>query len=740
MDENFKKGSGTEPSDKLSSEPVSEQAKKPDEKLSETPNMKSSQSSNPVSAKEATDKPTEPQPDKAEAPSKSTKPSLFDTLKISLTRRTKPDKPKIKTGETKAPDFSAPQTPKSPDKAPDKSLEDKKPLHVEIGDLKSAFDTGSRPAANADAKSPAIKAPANSAAEKAPTKPDTAPNPSSVSSTKENVQPPVAAPSATSPKQAAKPSEANSLALQDTQKQSLQQTDPYAPKIQPVAKKKEPKQKMSGQKKAIIAVSIVAAVIALAVALWFAIFKTMWIAANSDPVYVTSVGQLVGMDMGTNPRYAAVVEPQKTIDVNKDDTKTVATIHVQENDEVEEGTPLFSYDTQEMEHNLVEANIQLEGIANRISTLKSQITDLETQLNKASDADKPSYTLQINNAKLDVRTEEYNSSIKSAEIEKIQKDIDNADVLSTAAGVIKTVNATGQQTDPSTGQPLPFISILAKGDYRIRGSVSELNVHNLAAGQSVIVYSRVNPENSWRGTIDSIDLENPASNDSSMMMSYGSNNADNQSTKYNFYVKLEEYYGLMLGQHVYLEPDLSGNTNRVGVWLPAFYIAHSDKESYVWLQNPDTEKLMKSTVVLGDYDGENDLYQIISGVKASDYIAYPDESYLEGMPTVIERYSASGEYTPSFTSDEQMDPTDDGAMDGGFNDGSLTEGDSFDQNFEPEDNTGELDLNGEPDSSGDTPYGYYDDDGNWVTVDNSESGTDNPNSSDPDIYFYDEDE
>lgn len=519
--------------------------------------------------------------------------------------------------------------------------------------------------------------------------------------------------------------------------------DPYAPdptykekkpkKQKPAKEKKDDDGKGKGKKIAII-VGVILVVIGIVLTLWFAVFRDKWVAKNSEPVYVTSVGTLAGMDMGTNPRYSAVVESQQTIKVEKDESKTVALpLPIEEGDEVTEGQLLFTYDTEEMELALTQANIDLEGITNKIATLKTQITQLEKEREKANKDDKLSYTYKIQEAELAVKTEEYNSSVKSAEVDKINTDILNAEVFAPAAGTIKSINLNSQ-SDPMTGQNLPFISIIAKGDYRIKGTVSELNIDNLNIGQRVVIHSRVKPEEKWKGSIETIDFENPVSgNDNGMMMYYDSGNDESQqSSKYNFYVSPDSIEGLMLGQHVYIEPDTSLGKERVGIWLPAFYIDHSEKESFVWAQD-ENEYLEKRKVVLGDYDAELDLYQIVSGVAAKDYIAYPDESLMVGMPTVIDRYSTlptSPGIDTGFDDGFGMD----GALEGGYDDGFGFD-DGFGDDYDGASQDGNYDYNDYNDEDQYSGLGYYDEDGNYVPA----GGDGEKDVSQPDITFYDED-
>ena len=404
-----------------------------------------------------------------------------------------------------------------------------------------------------------------------------------------------------------------------------------------------------------IALTCVLVLAAAAFCLWFFWLKNVWGAAGTSPVYVESVAQIAGLNTGTTPRFSGVVEPQQTYEVKKDESKTVAEIYVSEGDQVTAGTALFRYDTQEMQMNLEQAKLDLEGISNRITTLENQKKTLVEEKKNVSKDEQYSYTVQIQSVELQIKTEEYNADVKQQEIDKLEEALQNAEVYSEYEGVVKEVNET-PQTDAS-GQQRPFISILSSGEFRIKGTVSELNIASLYQGQAVTVHSRVDDTQVWSGVIESIEAE-PTDNNSNNMGYYGGMSSGTQSSKYNFYVTLSSLDGLILGQHVYIQPDLGMNMPE-GLWLPAFYIAHDEEGSYVWAQ---TEKntLEKRAVILGEYDSDYDRYQIQSGVTEDDYIAYPEETLQEGAPT-----------TQDITQVVPEDPSagGDGSMDGGTVDG-----------------------------------------------------------------------
>ncbi len=419
------------------------------------------------------------------------------------------------------------------------------------------------------------------------------------------------------------------------------------------------------RKPLVVTLIVIACVAAVAAGIWFFWLKDYLSAAGASPVYVNPISSIMGLDTGSNPKYSGIVEPQETYKINKDDTKTVAEIAVKEGDEVHVGDLLFSYDTEQMQIDLDQAEIDLEGIAQQITVLKNQKTDLEAEKKKVSEDEQYAYTVRIQEVELQIKQQENASKTKKSEVDKLQEAMSNADVLSEVEGVVKEVNANPQD-NPYTGQASAFISILSSGEFRIKGTISELNLPSLSVGQAVTVHSRIDPEQEWKGSVDSIDQEASTDQNNNGMVYYGGMDSGERSSRYNFYVALENPEGLILGQHVYIEPDLGASTKKEGLWLPAMYIAHDDSGSFVWAKN-DRDKLEKRMVILGDYDKDLDMYQIKSGVTRVDSIAYPSDTLKPGMPTTMDA-SLQGAYmnTPNGGA---------GISDFGGADGSMAGGD-----------------------------------------------------------------
>ena len=351
---------------------------------------------------------------------------------------------------------------------------------------------------------------------------------------------------------------------------------------------------------------------------------------SDDKVYVEKVSKIMNTYTGAQNRYNGVVESQDSYEVNVDSSRTIKEILVEVGDTVEEGQELVKYDTNELEMQVKQANLELESINNEIDNEKKKINTYKEQLAKTTDEDeKFDLNTEIQTSENSIEQNEYDIESKKLEIEKYNKQIDESTIVSKKAGVVKEINENG--TDQN-GNSAAFMTILQEGEYRVKGTIDEQNVWMVTEGTPVIIRSRVDETQTWSGQLTKIDTENVAKDDSDS--SYSSSDSSSASaTKYPFYVQLDSADGLLLGQHVYIEMDGGQETAKEGLWLYSYYITEDDEGSFVWAAN-DKNRLEKRYVELGEYDEELGEYEILSGLTLDDYIAWPMAGLYEGVATV----------------------------------------------------------------------------------------------------------
>ncbi len=347
-----------------------------------------------------------------------------------------------------------------------------------------------------------------------------------------------------------------------------------------------------------------------------------------DPVYVQTVAEIMGYsNSGAFNISSGIVMAQEEVKVERDMDKEISGLCVEVGQNVNEGDVLFIYKTANISLMIDKAALEIEQIKNSITDLKNQIAQLEKEKKTAKESEKLAYTLQIQSLQTDKMEAEYNLSIKEKELQALKNNTDTGEIRSPITGQVKEINKDGGY-DPYTGSPLPYIVLSRVGEYRIKGSVNELNREELYAGQSVIIRSRINNDMTWTGTITSVESQAQDNNG----FYYGTDEMYSSSS-YPFYVTPDSSEGMLLGQHVFIEPNYGQTTAGSGLWLDASYICMSQSDGAYFVWGADKEdKLARLYIEIGTFDGTLNRYEILSGLSKTDRIAFPNEEIREGAP------------------------------------------------------------------------------------------------------------
>ncbi len=319
-------------------------------------------------------------------------------------------------------------------------------------------------------------------------------------------------------------------------------------------------------------------------------------------------------------RYAGMVVSDNVVEIPKDGSKTVKEMYVTLGQEVKAGDKLFSYDSDALELDLEKAKLEVEKMTNDQATYTEQLEKLEKQLAKTKNVSTITrLTLEINTLETTQMENNYNIAAKEQEIEKLQEMLSNVDIIAPVDGTIRKIDEENQGS--------AYITIQQSGAYRVKGTINEMEMSKLMVGTRVKIFSRVTDE-TWMGTIASIDM-NPEQNNNDRY--YGMIAADSgmmTTSKYPFYVDLDNVEGLLLGQHVYME--VAGEEPAMpGLWIPEGFLMDMvfDDETgeitgAVWVAN-SRDKLERRTVSLGMRDDMTGCFEVLSGLAAEDYVADP---------------------------------------------------------------------------------------------------------------------
>ena len=398
-------------------------------------------------------------------------------------------------------------------------------------------------------------------------------------------------------------------------------------------------------KKGWIILGVSLSVLATGIAFWQLYLKDVFFAGDSGEVaYVQSVASLVNGNLGSQNWYAGVIEPQKTVKVNIESGRTVSEVKVTVGQRVKAGDLLFEYDLSSIEESLKSAQLEYDQLVNAALGYQETINSYQQQIlqpgQTASEVLQNSIGLE--QAKMDLKKNEYDQIRKQNEISKLQSATGNTQVLAEDDGVVQKIDTSKLTTEDgdslsSRGSGMgfgdededSFITILGTGNYRVKGKANEMNIREFALGSPVVVRSRVDSNQTWTGTLASVDQQNGSSSSDD---SYGDSDSMTNSTSYPFYVDLRDSKDLMLGQHVYIEFDTYG-ARQNGLWLDETFILDSEGERpFVWVQGRNG-RLELRYLTLGEYDSVHGEYLVESGLAETDYIASPEDYYEEGMRT-----------------------------------------------------------------------------------------------------------
>lgn len=375
--------------------------------------------------------------------------------------------------------------------------------------------------------------------------------------------------------------------------------------------------------------------------------------SDLPPVYVQSVSAIMGYgNLGESSVTAGLVVARNEVKITKDDSRTVSERLVEVGQTVQAGEVLFVYDTDQMKLTIDKAKLEIEQLKNKVTDFGKQIEELEKERLYAAESDKLAYTIQIQALEADRKETEYNITVRERELQALEGEDVSGEVQAPVDGTIKSINENGEY-DSYTGMPLPYMTIVESGAYRVKGKVNELNRADFYVGQEVLLRSRVDASQTWTGVITTMDESPEEDNNNNYYYYDGDSDEMTSSSSYPFYIDLDSMDGLILGQHLYIEPRKSQTEEAQILWLDASYILEEDGHYYVWAADRHDE-LEKREISVGQFDEMFYRYEILAGLTLDDRIAFPDESVQAGAPV-----------TDTYQSEEEEVWNDDGMVTGG---------------------------------------------------------------------------
>lgn len=377
---------------------------------------------------------------------------------------------------------------------------------------------------------------------------------------------------------------------------------------------------------------IIVIILVVCIAIYFAVRKFESKSENEEiGVPVQSVAVLTGASNMSQNRFSGVVESEKTVKIQKQSDREIKQVYVEIGQTVKKGDKLFEYDTDELNTKIEQANLDVERMQNAIENDRKEIDAINAQKAANPGADHSEWNLDIQTKENEIRQTEYNIKSKNVEINKLRKQLKNVVVTAEIDGIVQSIGDQngssgvmygGDESDNS------YMSIMQTGNYRVKGIINEQNMYSINVGDKVVIHSRVD-DKTWNGTVDNIDTSNPERSNTNMYYGGGEDDSMTRSSKYPFYIKLDNIDGLMMGQHVYIEKDAGQENKKEGLWIPTYFVVQDGDNSYIWVSN-SKNKLEKRKIKIGEKNEELEEYQILEGLSVDDYIANPSEELKEG--------------------------------------------------------------------------------------------------------------
>ncbi|PQQ46880.1 efflux RND transporter periplasmic adaptor subunit [Bacillus thuringiensis] len=324
------------------------------------------------------------------------------------------------------------------------------------------------------------------------------------------------------------------------------------------------------------------------------------------------------------------VKPENIESFYADPTKgKVKDIEVKEGQKVEKGTKLFSYDNEEINLQMKQAELDQKMADMRYDQGKKKIDSLKKEIKKAKDSgagkevtdpmDEQVSELEIAQKTTDLEKEK--GKLQKEELSKKQKELT---IYSNFAGVVQKLDKDAAQSSSQAlgGQGKAFLQVASKDLFQVQGTLTELQKSQIQKDQTVTVTAKANNKKKWTGKITEVS-EFPTS--AEMAQPGGMGEANQNMSQYTYKASLDSQDGLSPGYHVSLQVSLE---NKTMIAVSSKSIVEKGDDAFVYVE--EKGKLRKQNVKKGSTDGE--WTEIVEGVTVGQKVVKnPSDDVYEGL-------------------------------------------------------------------------------------------------------------
>ncbi|OAK36416.1 efflux RND transporter periplasmic adaptor subunit [Bacillus wiedmannii] len=324
------------------------------------------------------------------------------------------------------------------------------------------------------------------------------------------------------------------------------------------------------------------------------------------------------------------VKPGNIESFYADPTKgKVKDIEVKEGQEVEKGAKLFSYDNEEINLQMKQAELDQKMADMRYDQGKKKIDSLKKEIKKAKDSgagkevtdpmDEQVSELEMAQKTTDLEKEK--GKLQKEELSKKQKELT---IYSNFTGVVQKLDKDAAQSSSQAlgGQGKAFLQVASKEPFQVQGTLTELQKSQIQSDQTFTVTAKANNKKKWTGKITEVS-EFPTS--AEMAQAGGMGEATQNMSQYTYKASLDSQDGLSPGYHVSLQVNLE---NKTMIAVPTKSIVEKADDAFVYIE--EKGKLRKQNVKKGSTDG--DWTEIVEGAKVGQKVVKnPSDDVYDGM-------------------------------------------------------------------------------------------------------------
>ncbi|MFK4424587.1 efflux RND transporter periplasmic adaptor subunit [Bacillus sp. RC51] len=322
------------------------------------------------------------------------------------------------------------------------------------------------------------------------------------------------------------------------------------------------------------------------------------------------------------------VKPGNIESFYADPTKgKVKDIEVKEGQEVEKGTKLFSYDNEEINLQMKQAELDQKMADMRYDQGKKTIDSLKKEIKKAKDSgagkevtDPMEEKLsELEMAQKTTDLEKEKGKLQKEELSKKQKELT---IYSNFTGVVQKLDKDAAQSSSQAlgGQGKAFLQVASKDPFQVQGTLTELQKSQIQKDQTFTVTAKANNKKKWTGKITEVS-EFPTSAEMAQAAGEGTQNM----SQYTYKASLDSQDGLSPGYHVSLQVNLE---NKTMIAVPSKSIVEKGEDAFVYIE--EKGKLRKQNVKKGSTDG--DWTEIVEGATVGQKVVKnPSDDVYDGM-------------------------------------------------------------------------------------------------------------